>query len=372
MKVFIDGQFQTNKNLRIENGRILSIESSSGDMDFPQDSYLIPGMIDIHIHGANGADVMDATPETLATICNTLAAEGVTGFLATTMTESSLKIEAALRNIVHFKSTQGAEVLGVHLEGPFLSHDFMGAQCGDFLLAPDTTLLQKWQTLAESKIKLMTLAPELKDAIPFIKTANDLGIVVSVGHTSANFAETIAAIDAGARSATHLFNAMSGMHHRTPGAAAAILYDDRIQAELIADGHHVVASMLKLAMKCKGRDKLILVTDAMRAKCLKNGEYDLGGQQVLVEDGTVRLQKNGVLAGSVLRLNQALRNFVNFTESSLEACIPMVTSTPAELLNLEHEIGTLAPSLKANLVVLNSNLDVLCTIREGQVIYKRS
>ncbi len=364
MKIFIDGRFQENKNLHIENGRIHSITSGGVEMDFPKDSYLIPGMIDLHIHGANGADVMDATPEALQTISKTLAEEGVTGFLATTMTESISKIEAALENIAECKNIPGAEILGVHLEGPFLS--------ADFILDPNPVLLTKWQALSGKLIKLMTLAPELKGALPFIKTAQDLGIVVSIGHTSASFAQAIAGIDAGARSATHLYNAMSGMHHRTPGAAAAILFDDRIYAELIADGHHVSPPMLKLAIKCKGLDKLILVTDAMRAKCLKNGEYDLGGQAVMVENGSARLKKDGVLAGSVLRLNGALRNFVESTGEALESCIPLVTSNPAKLLGLEGEIGRLAPSLKANLVVLNSNLEGLCTIREGRVIYKRN
>lgn len=378
-KIFIEGQFVRDQMLHIENGRIQRVApqkpDDNADFSYNQDQYVIPGLIDLHIHGANGADAMDGTFEALNTISQTLAEEGVTGFLATTMTESMPKIEKALRNIKDYVASSpktGAEILGIHLEGPFLSREFMGAQCGDFIVNPDNKLLAKLQDDAGFLIKLLTLAPELPNAIAFIKKAGELGIVISIGHTNASFEETEAGIDAGARYATHLFNAMSGVHHRKPGAAAAILYDDRISAELIADGHHVVPSMLKFAVKCKGLEKLTLVTDAMRAKCLKSGEYDLGGQIVVVDASTVHLKRNGVLAGSVLRLNGALRNFIELTDHSLEECLPMVTSSPAKILKMDQDIGTLAPSKKANLVVLNNNLDVLTTFREGQVIYKRS
>ncbi len=378
-QIFCDGAFQRNQTISIEAGRIRSIEpatsNDSSDFDFGEDMYVIPGMIDLHIHGARGSDVMDGTNSALQTISETLAEEGVTGFLPTTMTEPLTKIESALHNIKAFKehdARRGAEVLGIHLEGPFLSPKFMGAQCGDFLLKPDTSLLSRWQRDSGHLIKLLTLAPELPGALELIRTAQGLNITVSIGHTAASFTETEHAADHGASYATHLFNAMTGVHHRTPGAAAAILYDDRITAELIADGQHVVPAMLKLAVKCKGLDKLVLVTDAMRAKCLKNGEYDLGGQQVVVNQGAARLKKNGVLAGSTLQLNGALRNFVDFTGLSLAESIPLVTETPARILKMEQDIGTLAASKKANLVVLSAQLDVLHTFREGYLIYKRS
>lgn len=374
-RVFIEGQFKS-ALVTIEQDRIAAIasakDSDSYDFKFGAEYCITPGLIDLHIHGAKGADIMDATPEALKTISEALAEEGVTGFLATTMTESQARITAALENVHHFmaqKPAFGAEVLGIHLEGPFLSRDYMGAQCGDALLNPDITLLTQWQQHA---IRLLTLAPELHNAQDFIKKARSLGIVISIGHTAATFDETIAGINAGARYATHLFNAMSGVHHRTPGAAAAILMDDRVVAELVADGHHVAPSMLKFAALNKGLHKIVLVTDAMRAKCLKNGEYDLGGQVVVVKDGAARLQKNGVLAGSVLRLNGALRNFIEYTNYSLEECIPLVTETPAKVLGLQQEIGTLTSSKKANLVVFNSELNALLTLREGQVIYNRN
>ena len=375
-KIFCDGHFQTDQVITLEHGRIQSIAPATStetiDLDLHADTYTVPGLLDLHIHGANGKDVMDATPKALYTISQSLAEEGVTGFLATTMTEAIPKIEKALEAISQFKETAGADILGVHLEGPFLSQKYMGAQCGEFILDPQIELLEKWQRLSGNKIKLLTLAPELPNADAFIKAACKMGIVISIGHTAATFAESKSAADAGARYATHLFNAMSGVHHRTPGAAAFILSDNRINAELVADGHHVVPEMLKFAVQCKGLSHLSLVTDAMRAKCLKNGEYDLGGQPVVVADGAVRLKKNGVLAGSVLRLNGALRNFIQLTGESLESCIPMVTSTPARTLGMEDQIGHLAPSLKANLVILNHNLDVLYTIRDGAIIYQRS
>lgn len=376
--VFIDNDFRRDQMILIENERITSIQAAkpndSADYTFGPDTYVAPGLIDLHIHGAKGFDVMDGTPEALSEISVALAAEGVTGFLATTMTEPIAKIEQALQNVKNYvaqQNQQGAEILGIHLEGPFLSAEFMGAQQGDFLLAPNPTLLKKWQYDSGQCIKLMTLAPELPQALAFIHTATTLGIVVSVGHTGATFAETSAAADAGATYATHLFNAMSGVHHRKPGAAAAILMDERITAELIADGHHVAPEILKFAVKCKGLKNLVLATDAMRAKCLKHGEYELGGQSVIVEQGAARLKKNGVLAGSVLQLNGALRNFIDFTGLSLAACLPLVTETPARLLKLDQDIGTLSPFKKANLVVLNPLLEVLATFRQGQLIYTR-
>lgn len=381
-KVFLNGSFQSNQLLSIKKGYIQSIEaaqlSDSYDFAFSTDYYLIPGMIDLHIHGASGADVMDGNPASLSTIAQTLAAEGVTGFLATTMTESVDNIEAALLNGKNFQIAEradpcikGSEMLGFHLEGPFLSHAYIGAQSANFLLKPDIQLLQKWQEYSGNQIKLITLAPELEHADALIKAAKALHITVSIGHTAATFAEAEQAIAQGASYATHLFNAMSGVHHRVPGAAAAILADDRITAELIADGHHVIPAIVKLAVKCKGLDKLVLVTDAMRAKCLKHGTYTLGGQTVIVDNGVARLQRNGVLAGSVLQLNQALRNFIEFTHLDLADCLPLVTSTPAKILNMENQLGSLTPAKKANFVILDNNLDVYMTFREGQLIYQK-
>ncbi len=375
--VFIADRFVQNQALIIDQGLIQSVAPAEPhahfDLTLNEDCYLLPGMIDLHIHGANGADVMDATPEALATISQALARDGVTGFLATTMTASQEKIEAALNNVCRFendpRSKEGAEILGLHLEGPFLSEAFVGAQSAEHLKMPDPELLIQWQTLAQGKIKILTLAPELHKATELIHTALTQNIIPSIGHAAATYEETLQAIESGACYATHLFNAMSGLHHRNPGAALALLEDDRVTAELILDGLHLAPSIVRLALKCKGLERLVFVTDAMRAKCLKNGEYDLGGQTVILKNDAARLKSNGALAGSVLSLNQALKNACDYTGLELARFVPSVTSTPARILGLSEKIGNIALYKHANFAILNKHFEVQYTLREGRVIY---
>jgi N-acetylglucosamine-6-phosphate deacetylase len=377
-RLMSEGNTLYNQAMLIESGKIKSMgpaePGSHYDLVLNETQILIPGMIDLHIHGAKGCDVMDSTPEALCTISQTLAAEGVTGFLATTMTESIERIEAAISNTVFCQKNQidhhGAEILGLHLEGPFLSKAFMGAQCEDHLLKPNSQLLEAWQKRAANSIKIITLAPELEGALNLIETAKKLGIVASIGHTAAQFKQTLAAIDAGATHATHLFNAMSGIHHRTPGAAAALLMDERIIAELIVDGLHIAPEMIGFIFQYKKLAQLVLVSDAVNAKCLKNGEYIFGGQTVILKDQEARLKKNGALAGSTLCLNQALKNARDFTGLTLEKLVPLVTSTPARILKLDHKLGSITPGKKANLTVLDQDLRVQLTLREGRVVYK--
>lgn len=378
--VFVRDRFVQDQVLTIDQGVIQNIapteHHSPCDLSLNEDTYLLPGMIDLHIHGANGADVMDATPHALSTISQAIAKDGVTGFLATTMTESQQKIEAALSNAAqyqkHPESKDGAALLGLHLEGPFLAQAFVGAQSSEFIQKPNPALLGKWQKLADGGIKILTLAPELPDALSLIHAAISHNIIPSIGHTAATYEETCQGIEAGARYGTHLFNAMSGLHHRNPGAAGALLEDDRVTTELIIDGIHLAPSIVRLAVKCKGLERLLLVTDATRAKCLKNGEYDLGGQTVILEKGAVRLKSSGVLAGSVLSLNHALKNACDYTGLDLAYFIPSVSSIPAQLLGLQEKIGEIALYKNANFVILNKHFDVQYTVREGRVIYDAS
>lgn len=373
-KIYAHHQLLADHEVIIHEGIITAVQPNShtpADVQLKEDEFLLPGFLDLHIHGARGQDVMDATPQSLQILSDALLQEGVVGYLATTMTESIPKIEAALQACFEFKKTQtqGAELIGVHLEGPFLSEAFMGAQCGDHLKAPDVALLKKWQQQFPRLIRLITIAPELPNAIELIQYARSQNIVVSIGHTQASFAETKCGIDAGATHATHLFNAMSGIHHRTPGAAAALLCDDRVIAELIVDGAHVVPEMIQFTVRCKGLDRLLLVTDAMRAKCLKAGTYDLGGQNVIVDDhGIARLESNGKLAGSTLTLNQALKNMQHYTKLPLTEIIPLITLQPARILGILNQ-GYISSGQRANLVVLNNNLDVKGTFYHGKNVY---
>lgn len=342
-------------------------------LNFPANYYLVPGRIDMHIHGASGADVMDATPAALDKIRTALAAEGVTGFLATTITESAANITQALRNIDRYQKNQhslGAEILGVHLEGPFIATRQRGAHRGELLLPPDIQLFDQWQRSAGGWIKAVTIAPELPGGIEFIRHLVQQGVIASIGHTDADFATTQLAIAAGAHHATHLFNAMRAFHHREPGCAGAILLDQRVLAELIVDGHHLHPAVLQLALRLKGIHGLMLVTDAMRAKCCDTGEHsELGGQTVFIEAGAARLQ-DGTLAGSILTMTQAVKKLLNFSDCTLMDTIHLTSINPAKALKIYPRTGSIALGKDADLTVLNEHFEVMLTLSKGQIIYQ--
>jgi N-acetylglucosamine-6-phosphate deacetylase len=356
----------------IRNGKISQILDSDSPLandlkivEFSPDHTLLPGFIDMHMHGSNGADVMDATPEALQTIADSVFQNGTTGFLASTMTETIDRIEAALINIREFVAQQNqkplentarqntSRLLGIHLEGPFLSKSYMGAQQGDLILSPDLKLFNHWQKISGNLIKMITLAPEEKNGMEFVRTLHAQGIIVSFGHSAANYAECNASIDAGVTHATHLFNAMRGIHHREPGAVTALLLRDEVYAELIADGKHVADPILQLAYDMKGADKLVLVTDAIRAQCLPDGISELGGQVVIVKDRTARLE-NGALAGSIVTLPEALQHMRNATNCSLLDLSKMASTNPATELKLPHD-GSIKVGNNANFAVLDKN-----------------
>jgi N-acetylglucosamine-6-phosphate deacetylase len=340
-------------------------------LNFPANYHLVPGFIDLHTHGANGADVMDATPDALATISKTLAAEGTTAFLATTMTASVKQIDSALKNIHAFMqaSAPGAAILGVHLEGPFLAATKMGAQQPDNLCLPDVKMMAHWNTVSGNTIRLVTLAPELAGSDALIKFLRKQNIIASIGHTNATFAEANSAIAAGCTHATHLFNAMRGIMQREPGTVTAALLAPEVMAELIVDGVHLHPAIVKLALATKGKDKIVLITDAMRAKCLADGCYDLGGQMTAVKAGQVQLA-DGTLAGSVLQMSSALQNVMRFTDCSLADALLMAATNPARQLGLAKRKGCIAEGMDADLVVLDDKLQVVLTICGGRIVFE--
>jgi N-acetylglucosamine-6-phosphate deacetylase len=375
LKILYGSTFVSNHAVIVEDGIIKEIVAADSIKpflpaklyEFPNDHYLIPGLIDLHIHGANGHDVMDGNRQALLGISHALASEGVTGFLATTMTAHYDRINTALTAIAEVMACpqdQGATILGVHLEGPFISRAKMGAQRGDEIISPDPALLSRWQECAKGAIKLVTLAPELPQALELIKKLNQMGITASIGHTDATYAETNLAVNAGCSHATHLFNAMRGIHQREPGATTALLLAENVNAELIVDGLHLHPAIVELALRVKGKNKIILVTDAMRAKCLGDGEYDLGGQLVAVRSNAAKLA-DGSLAGSTLRMPQAIKNMVQFSHCSLEEAVYMASYNPACALGLEKYKGSIAKDKHADLVVMNADLDVMMTMRNG-------
>lgn len=363
------GHVLENSDITLDNGKILAIRPAKSEpvlpgsniIGLPRDRIILPGLIDMHIHGAKGKDVMDATHDALSTIANTLLHEGVTGFLATTMTDSMAHIEAALLNIKTFvntnKSPNCAKILGIHLEGPFLSKDKAGVHTAAHLLTPDIDLFHRWQALSGQLIKVVTVAPELDHAIPFINALCAEGVIAAIGHTNATYEQTQRAIDAGATYATHLFNAMTPIHHRHPGAATALLLNDKVHAELIVDHEHVHPAMVKLAYQQKGADKLLLVTDAMKAKCCTPGKYRMNDQCIDVS-ATSAKTKDGVLAGSLLTMNRALANMHAITKEPFVTLTHMASTLPATLLGLYPQKGTLRESADADLIIVDPALNV--------------
>ncbi|MBN2899462.1 MAG: N-acetylglucosamine-6-phosphate deacetylase [Clostridia bacterium] len=330
--------------------------------------YLSPGFINVHIHGSNGYDTMDATQEAMEAIAAVLPASGVTSFLATTMTMPKENIYKALqcaKNFMADPSNKGAELLGIHAEGPFISAQYKGAQDPQYILAPDYKFYEPFYDI----IKIITLAPESDLDFDFAKALHEKHpeIVLSIGHSSANYEKAMEAFSHGIRHITHLFNAMTGLHHRNPGIVGAALTED-FYTELIADNIHVRPELYKMLLKAKGKDHLILITDAMCAACLKPGLYELGGQEVIVDETSARLH-SGVLAGSILTMDQALRNIHDYTSLTLYETVNLATKNPAEELGLYHQLGSIDIGKDADLVVFDDQFTIKQTYCKGQLTY---
>jgi N-acetylglucosamine-6-phosphate deacetylase len=379
LTIYAEDRIINNGYLEVEGSKIKTIgecstiENGDSAFDFTKEYKLIPGMIDVHIHGAGGADTMDATNDALKTIASTLPKEGTTSFLATTITQELASIEKALKNageyIVH-QQDGIAEVLGIHLEGPFINKKKAGAQPLESIIPGDIELFDQWQSLSGNNISLVTLAPEVENNLAFLKHLSECGVVPSIGHSDATYAEVHDAVSAGARHVTHLFNGMNSLHHREPGVVGGTFLHRELYAEMIVDGIHICPEAVDIAYRIKGKDRIILITDAMRAKCLKNGIYDLGGQAVNVQDGKATLE-NGTLAGSVLKMDGALRNMMAFTDATLSDIIQMGAVNPAVQLNVFDRKGSIKEGKDADFIVLNEENQVVLTVCRGKVAYHK-
>jgi N-acetylglucosamine-6-phosphate deacetylase len=359
----------------IEDGQIRSLATlesaeapgNASMLDFPG-ATLGPAFFDVHIHGAAGHDVMEATPQALDAIGSFLATRGTASYLATTVTaplDSTLRALDGLANQMAKLSQPGrARALGIHLEGPFLSHEKRGVQPAEHLLAPSISTFDRLIDAAHGHVRLMTLAPELPGAAELAAHATARGVRVSLGHSNATSAETAAAIAAGAVSATHTFNAMRPLDHREPGILGTVLTSDKLYAELICDGIHTQPEIVKLWWKSKGPERAILVTDAMSAAGMPDGDYTLGGFSVQVKEG--RAMARGVLAGSVLTLDRALANFVAFTSATVEEALRLLSANPAAMTGLSHRAGALAAGKPAHLVAIDAQGELVASIIGGQ------
>lgn len=374
---YLYGEGVKKVNIGFEGDEIAYVGASEEGIlplfELPAGVTVVPGFIDEHIHGAGGFDVMDGTEEALKVISYCLAKEGTTGFLATTMTQPRDRITQALKAVrvaVDNGEMPGARVLGAHLEGPFLSLRHLGAQPVESVEDPSIARFNEYDAAAGGTIKIVTLAPETPGGEELIKYLSGKGVVASIGHSDATYSEVFVALKTGATSVTHLFNAQRGLHHREIGVVGSALLLDELNCELICDTIHLSVPAIKLALKNKPKDKITLITDAMRAKGLPDGESELGGQAVLVENGEARL-RDGTLAGSVLKMNVAVKNLVEKCGVPFTEAIDCATANPAKNLGVFHRYGSITVGKKADLTVLDEDYNVLLTIVGGKVVYRR-
>lgn len=331
-----------------------------------------PGFVDVHIHGAAGHDVMEGTEDALSAIASCIGSHGTTSFVATTVTADPEAIckssEGIARYIAvqHEKSLRGAEVLGVHFEGPFISPARRGVHPQEWLKLPSADLLEKFIGAARGNALILTIAPELLGAMPCIDAARKSGMVVGIGHTDATYEQARAGIARGAHHAIHTYNAMRPFSHRDAGVIGAVLTSSEITAELIADGVHVDETAMRLLLQAKGAGGVILISDGISATGMPDGKYQLGGFEVTVSGGVCR-NSEGKLAGSTLTLDRALRNVVALGASLADA-LRMLTLNPAKLLGIEHKKGALWPNADADIVLLNEALQVTQVYARGLAV----
>ena len=331
-----------------------------------QGRYLSPGFINMHVHGCGGKDTMDENGDALSEMCRVQAQMGVTSFLPTTMTYDVPRIKRAFQRIRRAmeEKPEGARILGCHMEGPYISPVKVGAQDPKYIRKADYGDIAGF----EDVVRIITLAPEELEDWDFVRQCKEKGILLSIGHTSADYGQAVAAVrDHGMGRFTHLFNAMTGFQHRSPGVVGAAL-DTKADCELIADNVHSHPMAQRLVYRAKGGKHIILVTDSLRACGVGDGPSELGGQKVLVK-GELATLENGTIAGSVLRMNRAVAIFRENTGAPLPRVIEMVSKTPSEELGMYEDMGSIETGKRADLVIFDENLEIFATVVSGGVVF---
>ena len=363
-------------------GKFLAFDGDSGMIcgvvdELPADAkvidakgnYVAPGLVDIHIHGYLGEDTSDAKPEGIKKMAYGVIKIGVTAFLPTTMTVEKAQIVAALNAVRSVKEESktwgGAEIIGVHAEGPFINPSKKGAQAEENILVPDADFIMD----NEDIIKIVTLAPEMDGGHKCIKKlAAESSVLVSMGHTDAKFEEAMSAAKDGVNHATHLFNAMSALAHRNPGVVGAALASDNVSTEVIADTFHINPGLYSIVAKVKG-DKMVLITDCTRAGGMPDGEYDLGGQPIFLKGIECRLA-DGTIAGSVLKLNNAVKNVIEHTDLPVYEIFKMASLSPAKAICCDDRLGSLEAGKDADIIIADENINIIRTIKKGKTVYE--
>ena len=353
------------------DGALISQASGGGETLDASGCYVIPGLVDVHFHGCVGEDFSDATPQGLQRIADFELSQGVTYLCPAGMTLPEDQLTAICRNTAAHRrhNTGGAEVVGAHLEGPFLCMAKKGAQNGDFLHDPDVPMLERLQAAAEGCVKLVTVAPEQPGSLEFIKAAREMGIHVSVGHTVADYSTAKAAFEAGADHATHLFNAMPPLAHRDPGVIGAAYEVPGVQPELICDGIHIHPAVVRLTFGLFGRERMIIISDSLRATGMPDGEYPFGGQMIEVHGNRATILGHPeTLAGSVTSLMGCLRQAAAFGIPLADA-VRSCTYNPARSIGIEDRVGTLDVGKEASLVLLDeAELSIRAIVFKGQIV----
>ena len=355
--------------MEVEDGVIVGFSKNEpGDYEYLGE-IVAPGLVDTHIHGYAGKDIMNAEEGALNVISKGLLECGVTSFLPTTLTDSKEKTDAALKRVgAEYKDVEGAKVRGVFLEGPFFTEKYKGAQNPAYMSDPKIDYLKEWIELSDGLVNKIAIAPEREGAEDFIKKANAMGVRVALGHSDATFDQAVAAVDAGANIFVHTYNGMSGLHHREPGMVGAAMSTDAI-SELICDGHHVNPNAANILMNAKGRDKVALITDCMSAGGMADGDYMLGDFPVRVEGGTARLKDGGSLAGSILKLKEAVKNVVDWEIADIFEAIQMASLIPAKSVGIDNICGKLHEGYEADFIVLDYDLNLKATYLNGEEVY---
>ncbi|QKS70158.1 N-acetylglucosamine-6-phosphate deacetylase [Paenalkalicoccus suaedae] len=360
--------------IAIKGGKFTDTADNHSEIEhltFNEPCYLLPGFIDVHIHGIANADVMDGTEEALDTMQRALVKEGTTSFLPTTLTGdfgNLLHIGGLIQNKMG-QHESGATILGAHVEGPFIHPNKRGAQPLEHILKMNKNHIDDLLAAYGDALRIITLAPELDHDEQIKRLANE-GVTVSIGHTEATYEETSASIVAGASHITHLYNAMTGFHHREVGVVGAAFLRPELTVELIADGYHASKEAVQLCFQTIGADRLLLITDSMRAKGMGDGAFDLGGQEVTVLGSEARLS-NDVLAGSVLKMNEAAALMREVTSCSLAELVKMTSTNQAKKLGIGDRKGSIALGFDADFIIVNERFDIMQTYVNGKLVFDK-
>lgn len=372
--VLVGDHFQP-MNMIIRDGRIASLGNDINTSSLPEldagGKHIVPGFIDVHTHGGTGVDVNHATVSNMIELSQFFASQGVTAFLVSLATDSETDTVRAIGEIkkaMPLSAESGAAILGIHLEGPFLCPDYKGAMAEQYLRTTDTALFDSYWEKSGGTIRYLTISPEIAGIQALIRKAADLGVVVAMGHSGADYETAMACIDLGVSASTHTFNGMKPLHQHFPAVTGAALESD-IYCEAITDGRHLHPAIVRLMLKTKGYDRVVVVTDSMMAAGLPDGRYMIAANEVDVVAGDARLVLDGTRAGSTLTMIDALKNVMAFTGEKLEKVIPLLTRNPARLLHLDDRKGNLAVGKDADMVILDGNLDVERTLVGGKTVY---